>query len=172
MSYVSAQMIAESGESGAAWFRRGLANLLTRSTPEQLAIIHPESGLMQGQFADAYDSSRALLLDELLPSHAEFGSYVAVPSRDHLLVLPISADSAPLAPWLRAIAGKTYGDMPYAISPELYWVHAGVWRPIAISIEGDEVVIRPPAEFVEMIDRLRSASRADSPQNDSESLPN
>ncbi len=166
MSYVSAAMIAASGQSGEFWLRRGIANLLEKSKPDGLPIVHEESGLKQGQFGDAYDSSRALLLDELLPGHDEFGFYVIVPSRDHLLVLPISAPTLPLAPWLRAIANKTHHEMPYPISPELYWVRGGVWRHFVIQMNGDGVVVQPPPEFAEVLDRLQPSPPDDATDAD------
>ena len=155
MSYVTQKMIADTGESGSIWLERGIANLRAKSTAEGMPMAHPESGLMQGQFGDAYDSSRALLLDELLPGHDEYGFYVIVPGRDHLLVLPISAQTLPLAPWLRAIAGKTYHEMPYPISPELFWVRGGVWRLFEIEMKGDDVVVNPPPEFVDVVTALQ-----------------
>jgi hypothetical protein len=157
MSYVTEKMIADSGEEGEHWYERALANLHEKSEAGCVAPVHEESGLLQAQVADAYDSSRALLLDVLVPGHQDNGFFVIVPSRDHLLVLPITAKTLMMAPWLRAIAARTYREMPYPISPELFWVRRGAWHHFAIESEGDDLVVKPPPEFAEVMARLRPA---------------
>lgn len=155
MSYVSAKMITASGQTGAYWYERALANLHAKSAASCFAPVHDESGLLQAQVADAYDSSRALLLDQLLPGHDENGFYVIVPSRDHCFVLPVTAETLMLAPWLRTIATKMCKDMPYPISPELFWVRGGFWHHFAIEHAGEDVLVKPPTAFVEVMARLR-----------------
>lgn len=155
MSYVTEKMVADSGEDGAHWLEQALANLHSKSEMGCIGTVHEETGLMQSQVGDAYDSSRALLLDVLLPGHDEDGFFVIVPGRDHLLVLPVNAATIMMAPWLRAIAGKTHREMPYPISPELFWVRAGVWRHFAIETDGEHVLVKPPAPFAEVMTRLR-----------------
>jgi hypothetical protein len=179
MTYVTKQMIADSGQSGEDWLRRGLDNLRARSKPSGIQLVHEDSGLLQAQFGDAYDSSRALLLDELLPGRDEFGFFVIVPGRDHLLILPISEHTVRLAPWLRAIAAKTFREMPYPISPELYWVRQSVWHHFEVVVNGDDVFVRPPAEFMEVAALLQVFDEEDDedqngtepPNDDEDSLP-
>jgi hypothetical protein len=60
-----------------------------------------------------------------------------------------------MTPWLRAIAAKTYREMPYPISPELYWVRGGVWHHFAIESDGEDVLVKPPPAFAEVMLRLR-----------------
>jgi hypothetical protein len=155
MSYVTEKMIASSGRDGAYWYERALANLHAKSTANCFAPIHDESGLLQAQVADAYDSSRALLLDHLLPGHDENGFYVIVPSRDHCFVLPVTAETLMLAPWMRTIATKMCKDMPYPISPELFWFRGGLWQHFAIERDGEDVLVKPPSAFIEVMGRLR-----------------
>jgi len=155
MSYVTEKMIASSGQTGAYWYERALANLQGKTEASCFAPVHDESGLLQAQVADAYDSSRALLLDALVPGHDENGFYVIVPSRDHCFVLPVTAETLTLAPWLRTIATKMCKEMPYPISPELFWVRGGFWHHFAIERAGEEVLVKPPAAFVEVMARLR-----------------
>jgi hypothetical protein len=156
MSYVTETMIAESDQDAAYWYERAIANLRSKSEAGCMIVVHEESGLLQSQAGDAYDSSRALLLDTLIPGHEDNGFYVIVPSRDHLLVLPINAETMPMAPWLRAIASKTYREMPYPISPELFWVRRNKWHHFMIESAGEDLVVRPPDEFVDVIERLRT----------------
>jgi hypothetical protein len=178
MSYVSQKMIASSGQNGAYWYERAIANLHAKSEAICFGPVHDESGLLQAQVADAYDSSRALLLDVLLPGHAENGFYVIVPSRDHCFVLPVTAETLTLAPWLRTIATKMCKEMPYPISPELFWVRGGVWHHFAIDRAGEDVLVKPPVAFVEVMARLRpdmdvtdEVEDDDSEQDDSDPLP-
>ena len=96
-----------------------------------------------------------------------------VPGRDHLLVLPITAETIMMAPWLRAIASKTHQEMPYPISPELFWVRAGVWHLFAIESDGEHVLVKPPPPFAEVMARLRpkDADQDDSGLPDDEGGP-
>lgn len=165
MSYVSEKLIAESGEDADYWFARALENLRAKTGPDCIKIVHEETGLMQAQVGDAYDSSRALLIDALAPGHEENGFFAIVPGRDHFLFVPISNETMVVAPWLRAIAGKTHRDMPYPISPELFWVRGGVWHLFEIATEGDDILVKPPPEFTDVIARLRPDVVAEEPPN-------
>jgi hypothetical protein len=155
MSYVTEEMIATSDQEGKYWYERAVANLHAKSEAGCVKQVHEESGLLQVQVGDAYDSSRALLLDHLLPGHEENGFFVIVPGRDQLLLLAVTANTLTLAPWLRAIAAKTYREMPYPISPELFWVRSGVWHLFAIESDGEDLLVKPPPAFAEVMARLR-----------------
>jgi hypothetical protein len=170
MSYVSQKLIADSGKDPEIWFAQALENLSARTTPDCVKVVHEESGLLQSQVGDAYDSSRALLLDALRPGHEDNGFFVVVPGRDHLLFLPIVAETMVIAPWLRAIAGKTFRDMPYPISPELFWVRQGVWHLFEIATEGEDILVKPPPEFTEVLARLQPDVIEGPPQDDSDDL--
>lgn len=161
MSYVTEKLIAASGQSGDYWFDQALVNLSDKSSPDCVKCVHEESGLLQAQVGDAYDSSRALLLDLLAPGHKENGFFVIVPGRDHLLFVPVLAETMMLAPWMRAIAGKTHRDMPYPASPELFWVRQGVWHHFVIEADGEDILVKPPPEFAEVMARLRPAEDDD-----------
>lgn len=165
MAYVTEKMIAASGQEAGFWFDRAVANLKAKTPAACFAPVHDESGLLQAQAADAYDTSRALILDHLIPGHEENGFYVIVPSRDHCFVLPLTVDSLMLAPWLKSVAIKMCKDMPYPISPELFWVRAGAWHHFAIEQSGQEVQVKPPPEFVEVLARLRPELTEGSPED-------
>lgn len=171
MSYVSEKLINDSVESPEFWFARAFANLSAKTGPDCVKVVHEETGLLQAQVGDAYDSSRALLLDLLAPGHEENGFFAIVPGRDHLLFVPVSSETMVVAPWLRAIAGKTYRDMPYPISPELFWVRRGQWHRFVIETEGEDILVKPPPEFADVVERLSPDIRDESPpQDDSEKL--
>jgi hypothetical protein len=154
MSYVTVQMIAESGQEGEFWLARAIDNLRGKTPAGCVTEIHPESGLMQCEVNDAYDSSRALVLDHILPGHEEDGFFVALPGRDHLLVLAVSAATLPFLPWLRSVAVRTHRNIPYPISSEIFWVCRGTWYPFVIELQGDKAMVNPPDEFIDVLRRI------------------
>ncbi|HEY1859207.1 MAG TPA: hypothetical protein VGG61_02575, partial [Gemmataceae bacterium] len=87
MVYVTDEMLAASGQPSDHWLRQALTNLRERTPADCLEVVHEESGLRLCSVGDAYDSSRALLVEALVPAAAKAGALVAVPSRDELLVL-------------------------------------------------------------------------------------
>ena len=167
MSYVNQGQLAESGADAEYWLERALENLRQRTPPGAARVAHEESGLLQCELGDAYDSSRALILEWLLPEHRENGYFVAVPGRDHLLVLPVLKRSLEFVAWLRMIAAKAHQGVPYPISPDVFWVHAGTWRPFGIELGGDKIVVRPPPEFEEVLRRLAVTIHEDGAAGDS-----
>src|SRR5262249_21217209 len=148
MSYVTEQMVAESGRPGDEWLEKALANLRTRTPADCFEVLHEESGLLLCSVGDAYDSSRSLLLDALLPGDPALGFLIALPSRDELLVLPVAARALPHVHLLKFLAEKNYPIAPYPITQAVYWVQNGVWRPFPIEIRQDKVVLEPPDEFL------------------------
>jgi hypothetical protein len=173
MSYVSQKLIADSGKDPEIWYAQAIDNLSAKTGPDCVKCVHEETGLLQSQAGDAYDSSRALVLDSLRPGHEDNGFFAIVPGRDHLLFVPIASETMVVAPWLKAIAAKTYRDMPYPISPELFWVRRGVWHLFEIATEGEDILVKPPPEFADVIARMRPEVEKEPPeQDDSGDLPN
>ena len=165
MSYVTLQQIADSKEDAAIWLERAVENLREKTPPDCVAPIHEESGLCHCEVGDAYDSSRAMLLDLLLPGNQENGFFVAVPGRDQLLVLPVVKDSLGHVAWLRAVAAKTHQTVPYPISGEVFWVRESVWHPFAVTMNKNQVVVTPPPEFAEVLQRLASDFSIELPED-------
>jgi hypothetical protein len=154
MIYVTEQLIADSGRSASEWYDRALVNMQKRTPDDALEEVDPDSGLLACGVGDAYDSSRALLLDRLLPGHEENGFFVGLPCRDQLLVLPVSGPALVAVPLLKTLVAKNYKGFPYPISEELFWVRSGVWHRFSIEFDGNKVTIQPPEEFSEVLDRL------------------
>jgi hypothetical protein len=171
MVYVTEEMVAESGRPGEDWYQRALANLRERTPADCLEIVHEESGLRLCNVGDAYDSSRALILDHLLPDAQEMGAFAAVPSRDELLVLPVSMASLPQVHLLKMLAAKSFSKAPYAITDEVFWVHGGSWRVFPIDIRKEEVAVKPPREFLDLLDRLSPESTDEKKQDSGEERP-
>jgi hypothetical protein len=154
MVYVTDEMIAASGKPGDEWLKRARANLRARTPADCLEVVHDESGLRLCSVGDAYDSSRALLVEELLPEFAQAGTLVAIPSRDELLVLPVEPKSLIHLHLLKMLAEKNYQNAPYAVSDKVFWVHAGKWQVFPIAIRKDKVDVKPPTEFLDIVNTM------------------
>ena len=152
--YVTAEAINESGKDGPAWFEQAMANLRARTPADCFEVIDEESGLRLCAVGDAFDSSRALLLDTLLPEGAGDGFFVAVPARDCVLAVPVNAQALGFVHLLKVLAEKNFKTSPYSISDRVYWVREGVWRFFCVEVQGQQATIQPPLEFVEILDRL------------------
>jgi hypothetical protein len=168
MSYVNHGQLAASGQDGPTWLVRALDNLRQRTPRDAAHVVHEESGLLQCEIADAYDSSRALILEWLLPEYAENGYFVAVPGRDQLFILPVDKRALEFVAWLRMIANKVHQTVPYPISPEVYWVHDGAWRPFGIELGTDKIVVTPPPEFEAVLRRLAVVIHEEPPPGDAD----
>jgi hypothetical protein len=154
LCYVTDQLVESSGQPGAVWLRQALANLRARTPPDCFKVVDAESGILVCGVADAYDTSRALLLDDLLPDTRAEGFFVALPGRDELLVLPVSAPALAHVHLLRVLAEKNFRTTPYPISPHVYWIQAETWYDFPIEIQGQNVAIRPPEAFVALLKTL------------------
>jgi hypothetical protein len=154
MFYVTEGLVRDSGQDGAAWRERALANLRALTPPDCLEVVHEESGIRQCNVGDAYDAARALLLDTVLPQAVDDGSFVALPGRDELLVLPVTRDALAFLPLLKLLAEKDHKSAPYAISDLVYWVQGGRWHVFGVDLEGESVQVRPPREFIPVFERL------------------
>ena len=119
MCYVTEKLVADSGKPGSFWLEQARANLLGRTPAGCFEIIHEESGLRTCSVADAYDSSRALILESLLPDSRDLGYLFVIPGRDELLVMPVSAHALPHVQLLKMLATKNYRSVPYPISEDV-----------------------------------------------------
>jgi hypothetical protein len=154
MCYVTEQMVTDSGQPGEVWLERALANLRARTPDDCLQVLDEPSDLRMCQVGDAYDTSRALLLDALFPEGESCGWLVALPGRDELLVIPVTAKSLPHLHLLKILAQTSFKTAPYPISDEIFWIHRGVWRLFPMVLDGQEVTIQPPPEFKPILETL------------------
>jgi len=168
MIYATEPMIAASGKPGEEWLQRALANLRKRTPPDCLQSIHDESGMMMCNVADAYDSSRALLLEDLLPSDYPNGCLIALPSRDQLLALPVDRGALAFAHLMKVLAERNYRSAPYAISEDVFWVREGVWRVFPMDVQGDKVTLQPPEEFMDIVSEFLPEDEEDESEDESD----
>ena len=154
MCYVSEKLVKDSNKAGQEWLRQAAENLRTRTPLDCLQKVDADTEMRLCAVGDSYDSSRALLLNLLLPEHKTDGFFVAVPGRDQLLVLPVCRESLNFVHLLKVLAEKNYRTTPYPISREVYWICDGVWRLFRIEISAKEATIEPPKEFLDVLARI------------------
>jgi hypothetical protein len=167
MFYVTEALVVDSGRPGEEWLTTALENLKGQTPADSFAMLHEESGLRQSNVGDAYDSSRALLLDVLLPEHGAYGFLVALPGRDELLVMPVTPAALQFLPMLKVVAQKNYQNAPYPISAEIFWIHNGQWRVFGIDVHDNEATLQPPPEFLPVLKELmpQTKDEPDQPAN-------
>jgi hypothetical protein len=154
MCYVTEKIVTESARLAEDWLDQAVKNLLNRTPANCLQLLDAETGIRMCAVGDAYDSSRALVLDQLLPENSEHGFFIALPNRDQLLVLPVTRPGIASMPLVKIVADKNYRTAPYPISDQVYWVRAGEWHAFDIEIRGREVNVTPPPEFREVLEKL------------------
>jgi hypothetical protein len=154
MTYVSEDLVARSGQPGETWLGRALDNLQTRTPADWCHVLDEDTGVLVAVVGDAYDSSRVLLLDRLLPETAAAGCFVAPIGRDRTFLLPVSLESLECVHLLKVLADKDYHNIPYPITDQVLWAHGATWRRFPIELNGDEATATPPAELVELLNRL------------------
>jgi hypothetical protein len=154
MCYVSEKLVADSGRPGEMWLEKAIENLSARTPAECLQLLDPETGIQMCAVGDAYDSSRVLILDRLIPSGSPHGFFVALPNRDQLLVLPVTQGGLKSLHFVKIVAEKNFRTAPHPISSEVYWLRDQIWRPIGIQIQDCEVTVSPPPEFGEVLAQI------------------
>jgi hypothetical protein len=151
MAYVTNSLLEKSSRGADEWLAAAKANLLAQTPDDYLEPINDDVDLRIGCHGDAYDAARSLIVDELLPDLAEYGFFVAVPTRDVLIVQPVTAESLVHVHALKRFAVDNHGSKPYPISDEVYWVRRGEWFTFPINITKESIEVTPPSEFVEEV---------------------
>jgi hypothetical protein len=154
MSYVTEEMIENSGAPGGTWLQRAVTNLIGRTPGDAFSLVQDNSDIRLCTVGDAYDSSRALIAEHHLPE-TPHGYFIAIPSRDELMVLPMQRSAIETLPLLKMLTAQNHQKSPYPVSDELFWVYQGTWHRFPIEIKGKEVNIRPPEEFLAVLDALK-----------------
>jgi hypothetical protein len=168
MCYVTEQLVRDSGRPAQEWLDKAVENLHARTPADCLQLLDPESGIRMCTVGDAYDSSRVLLLDRLLPESRANGCFIALPSRDQLLILPVTRESLASVHLMKLLADKNYHTAPYAISDNVFWVRNGTWLSFSIQIRGREATLSPPAEFAEVLEKLMPSDGSGGAEGDPE----
>lgn len=152
MAYVTPDMMAKSDTPPGDWLDRALANLKAITKPDWLKPMSGDHGLMACHTNDSYDAARALLLCELTGNDPA-GWLVAVPARDWLFARKVEMSGAPHFHRVKVLAEKAKAEQPYPISDSVYWVRPGQrWQEFKIEVDGDQVKVYPPQDFMEALD--------------------
>lgn len=154
MSYIGNSLISESGRSAEEWLEIANRNLLRQTSADYLTSVGEEIGILLGCSNDAYDAARSLVLDELLPESTRLGFFVAVPTRDVLVVLPVDAQNLIHVHVLKRFAEDNCKSRPYPISDEVFWVRGGEWHKFPVRIVKDTIQVTPPEAFMEVLEEL------------------
>jgi hypothetical protein len=154
VTYITEDMVAASGQPGEHWLERARTNLRARTPDECLEVVEDETGIRLCNVGDAYDAARSLFAEELCPGGAPHGCFLAVPNRDQMLVLPVSADALAHVHLLKVLAEREHASAPYPVSAEVLWVRGGAWHRFPVEVCEEEITLRPPAEFLPVLEQL------------------
>jgi len=156
MTYVTQGMMDASPDAEDDWLEVGLANLREATPADWLETFHAESGMLGGHAGDSYDAARALVLEDL-GDDSPAGWLVAVPARDWLFALPVTAASLPGVPLLKVLAEKSFAEDAYPISDEVFWVRGGVWERLPITLTDERADVTPSDAFLAALQDLGGA---------------
>lgn len=151
VSYVATKLIEESGQDADHWVDIARENLRKRTPPDYLAPVEEGGGIMLGCCNDAYDAARALILDQIAPDESGFGWFVAVPTRDVMIVLPVNGETLVNIHVLKRFAVDNCKSRPYPISDEVYWVMGRRWHRFDVTVTDEAVQVTPPPEFLPIL---------------------
>jgi hypothetical protein len=171
MAYVTTSLVEKSRRGIDEWLESARSNLLAQTPAGYLESINDEVDIRIGCKGDAYDAARALILDELVPNMTKYGFFVAVPSRDLLVVQPVTAKALIHVHALKRFAADHYEKQPYPISDEVYWIRRGEWVRFPIEITKDSIRVMPPDEFVEEVMNRMSPEELPGDESDDGGMP-
>ncbi len=115
---------------------RAIGNLRAVTGPEVLQTLSEEHYVLD--CGDGLDSSRLLILDELLPQVAECGALCCVPAREVLSFAPFCAEGIQHLRALVNLAERGYERWPHPLQPSLFYVapHAALHVPVSHDDDG------------------------------------
>lgn len=102
-----------------------------------------------------YVTSHLLWLDERVDMDGDNGALVSIPTRHLLVVLPIRDIGVVKAVGgMHAAARQIFEEGPGSISAELFWWRRGRLTLLPIDSSVQPMQIKPPDDFVELLNRL------------------
>ena len=137
-------------------YSRAIENLRKRSPPDIWKSFPQLPGLLcYGDPPDAYGSSRALILRELLDPWPPAGVVTWLPARDFLMCIRIdNASSLSLVPRGAAFAKSVHDAEGYQITDRPLWFDGERWEPATLEGIGGRLGMRPGPRFRERIREL------------------
>jgi hypothetical protein len=154
MAYVTDEMLKKSRKKGEDLLDAALENLRKATPGDYFERASDELDIYVGSLGDAYDATRALLVEEMMPE-SPAGYWVALPSREELAVWPVSFEALARVHVLKMFAEENYREHAYPVSDEVFWVWHGAWYRFGISLKDNDLVIDAPDPFGEALRELR-----------------
>jgi hypothetical protein len=151
--YLTMPQLPPWGIDGSALIAAAISNL-RRDTPATcLQAVEPHHYALDT--GDGYDSSRLLILDELMTEAPEAGALAVVPSREVLSFTPFNSHGAPNLRKLVNLAARCYATWPYPLDPGLFYVHRTGALHIPVTQDDDGAPrLHLPEELAEIQARL------------------
>ncbi len=154
MAYVTTDMLRTTPRTGDELLAVALENLRQSTPGDVLEPVSEEIDIHIGHTGDGYDAARALLVEELMPG-CPHGCWVALPSRDELVVWPVSGPALAKIHVIKMFAAENFAKHAYPVTDEVFWVRGGAWHRFGIRMEDDTLVIDAPEEFQPVMEALR-----------------
>jgi hypothetical protein len=159
MAYVTDEMLKKSRKKGEDLLDVALENLRKATPDDYFERVSDELDIYVGSLGDAYDATRALLIEELMPD-SPAGFWVAIPSREELAVWPVTFAALQRIHVMKMFAQDNYREHAYPISDEVFWVWHGTWYHFGITLKDNDLVIDAPEPFGEALQELQGDSDA------------
>ena len=104
---------------------------------------------------EIYSSSHCLLLKQHPAALGKFGAFVAVPSRQVVIAVPVN-DSGALAglKTMMRLTHEWYASDPGPVTENLYWFDDGKFTRIPYERKGDDLFVNPTKELQAKIEKL------------------
>ncbi|HEV3384847.1 MAG TPA: hypothetical protein VG097_08520 [Gemmata sp.] len=153
MAYVTEDMLKKTSLSAEDLLDLALGNLRGSTGKDFFEQVSEELDIFVGHSGDGYDAARALLIEDLLPE-SPAGFLVAIPSRDELVVWPVSFAALEKIHVIKMFATDNFRDHAYPVTEDVFWLWHGTWHNFGIQIDEKNVTISPPAEFMTALKEL------------------
>ena len=110
-----------------------------------------DRGVYTWTVGDGLDAARLLLAGSWLSDAS--GALVVVPARDLCRWVPLRRAADLEAGVALALDARTLGDLPYPLSPTLWWVPAGAGEvaPVTVRVEGGTVSLGLPEDLLRRV---------------------
>ena len=137
-------------------FEIGMANVRANDRPSVQRQEVDGGGKITILIGDSFFTATwALMLDQFVTGESPNGEIVAIPNRHIVGFMQIKDLSIVEGiTGIIAFANHFYQQGPGPITRNIYWRHEGKLTLLPTVVEGTTVRFSPPAEFVEMLNRL------------------
>lgn len=151
--YLKMPQLGEWGIDGSALIAAAINNLRRDTPAAAVQAVEPHHYALDT--GDGFDSSRLLLLDELMTEAPEAGALAIVPAREVLSFTPFNSRGAANLRKLVNLAARCHASWPYPIDPGLFYIHRGAALHIPVTRDDDGAPrLHLPEELGDIQERL------------------